>query len=114
MLGRMKNPGSRAAFHFTLTALYSAIAFMAIPGYRIWVVVSIVNLGIAYWAVCTTRLRKLICVSFIAAVAVSGAAGALRRPSGQMYDLAVLILVVSLVAATFVAYTVYVERSQAA
>jgi hypothetical protein len=110
----MKSQRPLAAFHFSLTALFSVVACMAIPGYRIWALGSVANLALACWIITTSAQRKLLCGSFVGATVLAAAASYFREPSGRMFDLGVLVLVLLLVVAGFIAYSVYAAETDAA
>jgi zinc transporter ZupT len=110
----MKNRRAFAVFHFALTALFSVTAFMALPGYRIWVLASTANLGVALLLVSTKAQRKLLCCSFF----VSGLAGLgashLTWPSGRMREEGILVLALLLGVMFFIAYDLYRSQIEAA
>jgi hypothetical protein len=110
----MKTQRALAAFQVSLSALFSSAAIMVTPGYRAWVLASTANLALACYLVKQPMQRKVLCGSFIAAVGVSAAVNAFRKPSGELYDLGALILVLLFVALTAVAWSVYQAESDAA
>ena len=92
----------------------SVAAFMFLPGYRIWSLTSLANLIIACCLVATWAQRKVLCGSFVAAAVVGWVASCLTLPSGNVSEEGFLLLLLGLISAIFVAYSIYLLQQEAA
>jgi hypothetical protein len=110
----MNNKRAFAVFHFALTALFSVAAFMAIPGYRIWSLGSVVNLAVALMLVATNAQRKLLCCSFLFSGLAGFGVSHLTLPSGHIREDGILLMVLMLGVMFFVAYDLYRSQVEAA
>ena len=110
----MQNQREFWVFHFSLTALFSVAAFMALRDYRIWALGSAANLLIALVLVATNAQRKLLCWSFAASGLSGLALSYLRLPSGQIREEGILLFVLLLGVLTFIAYDIYRSQRDAA